>query len=410
MTTELNFDTEFEIKPGEVVKNRFFKSAMSEQLGDPDHNPTDGLANLYRVWAQGGTGLLVTGNVMIDRTALGEPKNVVLDEKSDLKAFKQWATASQENGTKVWMQLNHPGKQIPKFLTKEPVAPSSIPLGSGLEASFAKPRALKESEIQDIILRFATSARLAKESGFDGVQIHGAHGYLVSQFLSPRHNQREDQWGGSLENRMRFVLSVLKAIRSEVGEDYPVGIKLNSADYSKGGFTHEDSMAVVEALEAAGIDLIEISGGTYESPSMVGHKMKDSTRKREAYFLEYAEDIRNRVKIPLVVTGGFRSGQAMTEALQSGATDMIGIARPLALQPDVINQLLRDKQYQIKMTSPSTGIKALDKMSMLDITYYEHHLDRLAKGKKANPDVSPWKAVAQTFGRLGAHAFKQRRA
>lgn len=410
MTQASQYAETFEVKPGVVVKNRFVKSAMSEQLGDKDHNPTQGLANLYRTWAKGGTGLLVTGNVMIDRTALGEPKNVVLDEQSDLSGFKRWAEASQENGTQVWMQLNHPGKQIPKFLNKQPVAPSAIPLGMGLESMFATPRELEESEILAIVEKFATAAKLAKESGFDGVQIHGAHGYLVSQFLSPRHNQRKDQWGGSLENRMRFVLAVLAAMRAAVGDDYPIGIKLNSADYSKGGFSHEDSMVVVERLSEAGIDLIEISGGTYESPSMVGHNMKASTQKREAYFLEYAEDIRKRVETPLIVTGGFRSAEGMNEALASGATDFIGIARPLAVHPDMPNRLLADNQYRANIPRPTTGIKAVDKMAMLDITWYEHQLARLAKGKQTKPNQSAWSAVAQTIGGLGIHAFKQRRA
>ncbi len=255
MSHDLSFATPFRLSKGQTLKNRFFKSAMSEQLGDRQHNPTSGLARLYRTWAEGGLGLSVTGNVMIDRTALGEPKNVVLDEQSDLAAFRHWATEGQVNGCQVWMQLNHPGKQIPSYLTKEPVAPSSIALGGGLEYAFNKPRALTEAEILDIIQKFATGARLAKETGFAGVQIHGAHGYLVSQFLSPRHNQRTDQWGGTAENRRRFVLEVYRAIRDTVGADFPVGIKLNSADFMKGGFTEEESMDVVKALAEASLKM-----------------------------------------------------------------------------------------------------------------------------------------------------------
>lgn len=410
MDNNISLGSEFEIKPGVVTKNRFFKSAMSEQLGDDQHDPSDGLVRLYRTWANGGTGLLVTGNVMVDRTALGEPKNVVLDAQSDLDKFKKWADAGKQNGAQIWMQLNHPGKQIPRFVNSDTVAPSAIPLGAGLEGVFSTPRALTEAEIQAIIQRFALSARLAKDAGFDGVQIHGAHGYLVSQFLSPRHNQRHDQWGGSLENRTRFVLAVHRAILKEVGEDFPVGIKLNSADYMKGGFSHEDSMLVVSALAQAGIDLIEISGGTYESPSMVGHKMKDSTRKREAYFLEYAEDMRKQVKTPMVVTGGFRSGEAMRQALESGATDLIGMARPLAVYPDMPNSLLQDDQYRVEIKSPTTGLKLVDKMVMLDITWYESQLGRLAKGKQTRPNQSAWSTVAHTLSGIGVHAFKQRRA
>lgn len=383
---------------------------MSEQLGDAQHNPDERLARLYSKWAHGGTGLLVTGNVMVDRSALGEPKNVVLDEQSDLDAFARWAEASKENGASVWMQINHPGKQIPKFLNSAPVAPSAIPLRNGLESGFACPRALEESEIEEIIQRFASAARLAKESGFDGVQIHGAHGYLVSQFLSPHHNQRDDKWGGSLDNRMRFVESVYAAIRNEVGAEFPVGIKLNSADYSKGGFSHEEAMQVIAHLASLGIDLIEVSGGTYESPSMIGHNVAESTIKREAYFLEFAESIRDKVSVPLVVTGGFRSSNAMEQALENNACDMIGLARPLAVLPEAPNTLLADSDYTMKLKRPTTGVKAVDKMTMLDITWYEFQLARMGDGKAPKPNMSSWSAVTQILGSIGAQAFKKRRA
>lgn len=225
----------FTLKNGLRIKNRLFKSAMSEQLGNNKHDPIAGLVTLYQRWAEGGIGLAITGNIMIDRQALGEPKNVVLDSVSDLVPFKAWAKAGASNGALLWSQLNHPGKQIPNFLCQSPIAPSAISLAGGLEKGFNTPRALTENEIVDIINKFALSAKLSKEVGFSGVQIHGAHGYLISQFLSPRHNQRQDQWGGSLENRMRFVLSVYHAMRAEVGGEFPIGIKLNSADFMQGG-------------------------------------------------------------------------------------------------------------------------------------------------------------------------------
>ncbi len=406
----ITLDTAFTLKNGTVIKNRLFKSAMSEQLGQPDHNPSIGLANLYRTWADGGIGLAMTGNIMVERTALGEPKNVVLDELSDLANFKKWATAGNLKGAHLWPQLNHPGKQIPNFISKEPVAPSAIALENGLEKGFNKPRALTEPEILSIIQKFATAARLSKEAGFTGVQIHGAHGYLVSQFLSPRHNQRTDQWGGVLENRMRFVLAVYKAIRTEVGDAFPIGIKLNSADFMKGGFTEEDSMQVVKALADAGIDLIEISGGTYESPAMVGHKVKESTVKREAYFLAYAEKVRVLVDTPIVVTGGFRSAEAMTDALQGGATDLIGLARPLAVDPELPNKLMRDKRHSITLRNLTTGVKVVDKMAMLDITWYEFQLARMAKNKAPKANLSEWGTFIKTLLSAGAYAFRKRRA
>lgn len=398
------------ITPQCSVKNRLFKSAMSEQLADRSNAPTDELIHLYRSWAAGGTGLLVTGNVMIDRTALGEPKNVVLDEKSDLSIFQRWAEAGRQNNTQLWMQLNHPGKQIPNFLSKQPVAPSAIPLGNGLESTFNCPRELTEIEILKLIEKFVWAAAQAKDSGFTGVQIHAAHGYLVNQFLSPHHNRRDDQWGGSLENRMRFLREVYRAVRQTVGEDYPIGVKLNSADFQKGGFSEEDSMRVIQTLQEDGINLIEISGGNYENPSMVGADVKESTLKREAYFLDYAEKAQELLNIPLVVTGGFRSAPAMEAALTSRAADMIGVARPLAVDPTLSGKLLTDSEHRIDLKKLTTGITSLDFMAMLDITWYEQQLARIAKGKPTNPNMSAWVSVLKTFGSLGALAFQRRRA
>ncbi len=410
--TDITLDTPLTLKNGITIKNRFFKSAMSEQLGDDDSNPRPGLATVYRAWAQGGVGLNVSGNIMVDRSALGEPKNVVLDEQSDLSAFQAWTAAATENGAHFWAQLNHPGKQIPGYISAEPVAPSAIPLGNGLDKVFNTPRALTEDEIQALIGSFVTAARLAKETGFTGVQIHGAHGYLVSQFLSSRHNQRTDQWGGSLENRMRFVLALYKAIRSEVGADFPIGIKLNSADFMKGGFTEDESMAVVKALSEAGIDQIEVSGGSYENPSMMGStkNVKDSTRKREAYFLTYAEQVRGLVDTPLVVTGGFRSAQGMQEALDSGATDMIGLARPLALVPDMPKQAIKNSEFQLTLKRPSTGIAIIDKLMGLDIVWYEKQIQRIAAAKQPKASLSAWGTAFSNVLAMGRHSMTKRRA
>jgi 2,4-dienoyl-CoA reductase-like NADH-dependent reductase (Old Yellow Enzyme family) len=407
---EIRLDTPLKLTEKIVIKNRFFKSAMSEALGEEDHGPSKGLSRLYGIWANGGVGLAITGNVMIDHRALGEPKNVVVEGDRHLDDLKAWAKAGTQNHTHLWMQINHPGKQIPKFLNKEPVAPSAIPLGGGLEHVFNTPRALTEEEIFEIINRYATTAAVAKNSGFTGVQIHGAHGYLVSQFLSPKHNNRDDQWGGTAEKRMRFALEVYRAIRKEVGEEYPVGIKLNSADFQRGGFTEEESMQVVKELAKEGVNLIEISGGTYESPAMTGINIKESTRKREAYFLEYAEKVRKEVETPLVVTGGFRSGNAMLNAINSGATDMVGLARPLAVYPTLPNDIMRNNDYKLILNRPTTGIALLDKISMLDITWYEQQLSLLASGKPTKPNLSGLLSALNTFYKLGRTAFKKRRA
>lgn len=404
------FSTPLDLPCGARIKNRLFKSAMSEQLGDGRLDPTPGLARLYRTWAEGGIGLQVTGNVMIDRTALGEPCNVALDDRTDRGALARWAEAGRAGGAAIWVQLNHPGRQSPAFLSPEPVAPSAVPLGGALGKVFRPPRALQAGEIGAIVDRFARAAELCQQAGFTGVQIHGAHGYLVSQFLSPRVNLRTDEWGGSPENRRRFPLEVYRAIRARVGARFPVGIKLNSADFQKGGMDEEESVALVEALAAEGIDLVEISGGSYEAPAMTGYRVSESTRAREAYFLAYAERLRGRVRTPLVVTGGFRTGKAMAEALGGGATDMIGLARPLALCADLPARLLADPTASQPVPRPTTGLKALDRMAMVDITYYEGQLARMARGLPPDPAMGAlWPALG-LLTRAGFGAFRRRRA
>lgn len=408
MSDGITFETPLDLPCGARVKNRFLKSAMSEQLGDRALNPSDALATLYGTWADGGLGVAVTGNVMIDRSALGEPRNVALDDASDLRLFERWAEAGRRNNTHIWMQLNHPGKQSPSVLSRHPVAPSAVPLGGSLGAFFKTPRALTGDEIEAIIARFAHAAELAKKTGFTGVQIHGAHGYLVSQFLSPHHNRRDDAWGGSAEKRRRFAVEVYRAIRARVGASFPVSIKLNSADFQKGGFTEDESMGVVETLAGEGIDLIEVSGGTYEAPAMTGFAVAASTRAREAYFTEFAERVRTRVKVPLAVTGGFRSGPAMLAAL-NGATDLIGLARPLAVCPDFPARLMRDPSMSLTIKRPTTGVKAIDRAAMLDITYYETLLDRIGHGRPAGDSLSPWSALASTVAKMGVSALVPRR-
>lgn len=417
--TPIKLSSPITLKNGQVIKNRFMKSATSEQLGDKKHNPTQLLPNVYKVWAEGEVGLTITGNIMVDRTALGEPLNVVLDDQSDFSAFERWTEAATHNGTQCWAQLNHPGKQSPIFLSSRPVSASAIPLNMGaLSGAFATPRALDTQEVWDIVAKYAHAAKLAKQVGFTGVQIHGAHGYLVNQFLSPSHNKRTDEWGGTAEKRMKFVIELYKAIREQVGDDYTVSIKLNSADFQKEGFTEEESMAVVKALSDLGIDHIEVSGGTYESQAMVGNKkslrqgkpVKESTKKREAYFLNYAEKLREITDVTLTVTGGFRSAKGMQEALDSGATDIIGLARPLMLFPDLPIKAMRNQSYVAKFNYPTTGIKLIDDAAMLNLTWYEEQIHRMGQGKKPRPNQSAWISVAKTYMRLGRKAFALRRA
>jgi 2,4-dienoyl-CoA reductase-like NADH-dependent reductase (Old Yellow Enzyme family) len=291
------------------------------------------------------------------------------------------------------VQLSHPGKQCPKGLNKETVAPSAIGFGADLAPLFGVPRALTESEILNIIRRFGESARIAKKAGFDGVQLHGAHGYLISQFLSPLHNQRTDQWGGSLENRVRFVMACYHEVRKQTGDDFIVGIKLNSADFQKGGFNEEDAVEVFKILDKAGIDFIEVSGGTYEAGAMVGMVKKDSTLKREAYFIEFAEKIRSQVKTVLMVSGGFRTRAVMDDALQSGACDLVGVARPLIVDPNTPNQLLSGKNAQHALTPILSSFNHIDRLAGTEMLWYGAQLKVLGKGKLPNPHLSANKVL-----------------
>lgn len=402
---------------GVVLKNRIAKSAMSENMASKNYLANKKFNQLYSTWSQGGTGLLISGNVMVDSRHLGEPHNVVIEKKS-IKAgggelLKQWAQAGTQNQTNVWIQLNHPGKQTPKFLTAEPVAPSSLSFSSNLSKMFNTPRALTDLEIEVIIERFIYAAIQVKESGFTGVQIHGAHGYLVSQFLSPIHNQRTDSWGGSLENRMRFVMHLYQGMRRELGADFPISIKLNSSDFQKGGFSEEDSLVVAQTLSEAGMDLIEISGGTYEAPVMTGARkqpVKESTQKREAYFLEYCEKVRNYVKTPIMLTGGFRTPYAAEKALETNACDVIGLARALTLNPNLSQQWLDGQDIKSEVRPLTTGFQFLDKIFPLEIIWYTQHIHQMGLGKKPQPQSSPlWTVLKSIYG-MGVGSIRRVRS
>ncbi|WP_299621440.1 NADH:flavin oxidoreductase/NADH oxidase family protein [uncultured Tenacibaculum sp.] len=375
---------------GTVLANRIAKSAMSENLSNKTHEPTPVLINAYKKWAKSGSGLLITGNVMIDSKALGEPMNVVVEDKRHFEKLQEWANSVEGTNTQLWVQINHPGRQAMDQINSVLKAPSAIPLKSkGRKKATTKiPEALTHEEIEDIIKRFGITASILKEAGFGGVQIHGAHGYLVSQFLSPYANVREDDWGGSLEKRARFVLEVYKEIRKQVGADFPIGIKLNSADFQKGGFSEEDSIKVIELLSEAGIDLIEISGGTYEAPAMMMGNRKQSTKEREAYFIDYIEKARAITKTPLMLTGGFRTVSVMQEAIASEELDVVGLARPFTLFPNIGNEVLEESRTNFGVNINKTGVKGID--GMMNIIWYEAQIKRLGLGKKPNLKLSAW--------------------
>ena len=391
-----------------TLKNRIAKSALSEQLSDRNHNPTDELIKLYSRWAEGGAGLLITGNVMLNHDSIAEPKNIVLNEYSDLARFKLWAKSAKQNGTRCFMQLNHPGRQIPNFLSVSPKAPSEVAMKGTMRLGFNKPKALSTTEIRGIISRFAYSAELAKECGFDGVQIHGAHGYLVNQFLSPLHNQRTDEWGGSSENRMRFVIEVCRAIRAKVGDKFPIAIKLNSTDAQAGGYTEDDAIKVAKRLIEEGIDLIEVSGGNYESQAMMGDEK--TLADGRGYFSHFAEQLKTLGDVPIMVTGGLRNKQFINESIKNGKFELAGLGRPFALDPNLPQKLLSNSNESIPPTPYiKSGVGFLDRLLIINITWYEQQLAQLGKGYPSRPQLSPWISMLNTITAMGLKALLPRR-
>ena len=389
----------FRFPNGQTAKNRLFKSAMEEQLAH-NHQPSQALVRLYDAWAKGGAGVLVTGNVMVAENGKGSANDVVLTDERSLPVLEQWAKAGTQNDTLLIMQINHAGKQSPKVLSPVPVAPSAVPL-QGMEGFINPPRALENDEIEVLIRQFARTAEIADKAGFSGVQIHGAHGYLVSQFLSPHHNRRTDKWGGSLENRMRFLVEIYQAIRAAVRPEFLVGLKLNSADFQKGGFDEHDSIQVVQKMSELGIDFIEISGGNYESPAMMAEKA--STQAREAFFIDYAEKARAVSQVPLIITGGFRSEPAMNDALNSKHLDFVGIARPLTLMPDLPNRIKQGTYQTIATRRAKTGVAAIDNKlgAVLELNWYAAQMALIAAGKQPNLQLSAWKVLLKTLWENG---------
>ena len=407
MTENLLF-TPITLPNGTTIKNRFFKSAMSEGMGTRDFQPKKNIATLYKRWAEGGTGLIITGNIMVDPKGTAEPGNIVFDKNSNMEILKNWANQGQQHGAKVMVQLNHPGKQAPKTVSKQTVAPSAVPLGNGLNKLFSTPRALTTSEVEELVQKFVTSAKVAKEAGFSGVQIHAAHGYLISQFLSPHDNRRTDKYGGSLENRMRFLKEIYLGMREELGKDFTIGIKINSTDFKEDGLTEEDSLKTIIELANLGLDFVEISGGTYEIPAMMGATSKSTN---QVFFAEYSKKLKQKIEIPVVVTGGIRSINAMNTLLNDNTTDFIGIARPLTIDPNIPNKIKQGTYTIVETTRVSTGVKKLDKIfgSLLGIVYYQVLMQNIAKGKEPKATKNAWPSLIQAVYNQGlAVLFPQR--
>ena len=402
---------------GVVLQNRLCKAAMTEGLAGADGIPGAALNRLYGIWSDGGAGLLLSGNVQIDRDHLERPGNVIVDREPDttmMSALTEWAAAGTRAGNHFWAQLSHAGRQCQKIINPTPKAPSAVKLGLP-GGQFGESLPMTEADIEAVIAGFARCARVLKTAGFTGVQLHSAHGYLLSQFLSPRSNQRTDRWGGSLENRARVLLESVSAVRDAVGPQFPIGVKLNSADFQRGGFDFTESLQVAKWLQAAGVDLLEISGGTYEQPRLLNVEgiepvedqvIAQSTRAREAYFVDFAQAMRKELSMPLMVTGGLRRRDAMEGALESGAADVIGIGRPMCVMTDAPKRLLAGAEelprYEDTLSLLPRWLKPLQKFNLVKTLatfavqywYYEQLLIIGETGKPSD-DLSVFKATRQ---------------
>ncbi len=389
---------------GSVIPNRIAKAAMEENMADADQAPSQELMRLYASWADGEAGLILTGNVMVDGRAMTGPGGVVLEDDRHLDRFRRWAEIGRSGGAQVWLQINHPGRQMQANLGQKTWAPSAVPMDLGkMSSRFAVPEAMTEDLIADVITRFARTAQLGEQAGFTGVEIHAAHGYLLSQFLSPLTNRRTDAWGGSLENRARLLLEIVKAVRGRVSVGFAVAVKLNSADFQRGGFSSDDARQVVEMLNHLDVDLVELSGGSYEAPAMQGQSHDGRTLAREAYFLDFARDIRTVARMPLMITGGIRRSAVADQVLDSGV-DMVGIGTALAIDPHLPRdwRLGKDSAPQL----PPITWKNKTLASLANMAVVKFQLRRLSRGQGPDPKVSPLRSLIL---QQVATAFRTRR-
>lgn len=371
---------------GQIVPNRLAKAAMEENMAGPGQVPDQRLFQLYQTWAQGGVGLILTGNVMVDPRAMTGPGGVVLQKGSDLAPFKRWAQAARSGGAQVWMQINHPGRQVMAAMGQPGWAPSEVALDLGKHSHLiAKPQAMTEADITHTIARFADTARLACEAGFTGVQVHAAHGYLLSQFLSPLANRRTDRWGGTLENRARFLLAVVQAVRAVVPADFCVAVKLNSADFQRGGFDEKDAQQVVHMLGGLGVDLVELSGGSYEAPAMQGQSRDGRSLAREAYFLTFAQEIAKTASMPIMTTGGIGRLEVAQRVLGQGVA-MVGMATALAMNPAL--PLAWREGHALDAPRPVNKLKNKVLAALATMALIKRQLHRIGDGQQPKPGLS----------------------
>ena len=379
------------LRSGATLRNRIAKAAMEEGMAGGSQLPDDRLISLYRRWGAGGAGLLITGNVMVHAEALTGPAGVVLDERAPLDPFTRWAEAGKSGGAAMWMQISHPGRQVQAGMPGVVWGPSPVAVELGRHSKrFGRPVAMTAEQIEATMERFATTARLAKGAGFDGVEVHAAHGYLLSQFLSPLVNKRSDEWGGTLENRARLLLGVVRAIRTAVPLSFTVAVKLNSADFQRGGFDVNDAAKVIEMLAPLGVDLVELSGGSYESPAMAGRPADARTTEREAYFLELAGELANGSPLPLMLTGGITRRETAERVLASGV-ELVGMATAVAVTPDLPNRWREGREATEHLRRVRWSDKTL--ASAASMALVRHQMRRITRGRHPTGKTRPVHAL-----------------
>ncbi|PCK30363.1 NADH:flavin oxidoreductase/NADH oxidase family protein [Pseudoalteromonas piscicida] len=379
---------------GVKIPNRIAKAAMEENLASKDNLPSAPIFNLYQAWADGGAGLIISGNVMVDQRAMTGAGGIVLESDKDLAKFSQWASVGKSKGAQFWLQLNHPGRQMPANLNQQTWAPSEVALDLGnMSKHFRPPQTMPETMIEMVIQRFVHSAYLAEQAGFDGVEVHAAHGYLLSQFLSPITNKRQDKWGGELANRARLLLEIVKQIRAKVSPKFAVAVKLNSADFQRGGFSNEEAKQVVIWLNDMQVDLVELSGGSYEAPAMQGRARDGSTLAREAYFLTFAKAIREVATMPVMVTGGIKRKSVAQKVMESGV-EMVGVATALAIEPSLPNRWKSGDEVVPELRPIKWKNKAFAALANMAVVRYQ--LKKLSQHSTTNAKVNPlWALLKQ---------------
>ncbi|WP_198154292.1 oxidoreductase [Catenuloplanes japonicus] len=382
--------TPLHLAHGPALPNRIAKAAMEELLAEPGHLPGQRLERLYRRWSAGGAGLLITGHVMVTAQAMADPRDVLLEHGTPLAPFRRWAAAAHDGGARAWMQINHPGRVIPGIAQTWSASDVRVDAGRWSRL-YARPTPMTRTDLVGTVESFATTAALAREAGFDGVEIHAAHGYLLSQFLSPLTNLRTDEWGGPLTNRARLLLDVVDAVRTRVGDDFTVAVKINTADFQRGGFDEQDARTVVGLLASHGVDLAELSGGSIESLAVNGFPADGRTLAREAFFLDTAATILAAPPLPVMVTGGIRRRAAIQQVLDAGAA-VAGVATALAADPSAPHRWLSGEDAETLTPPVRWRDKTLSAAASQALTH--HRLAEYARGATTPCARGPLHALA----------------